>query len=537
MPASLDAHRTINRHKRSLEAGIQRCIPELESMPSTIEDGGFEADIDVIQEDNPEPDEENDSSIATPLETLKPYDALIDSNTTAHGKLRALIELKFLRVSALTIEQLEQLGGHLHVAEYPRSTTPSSGYGRTQSSSSSYPSATLPFPSFRPRTSPRLHYCAYAFYTGPLEKSTRRADGESRHHNHVTPFPDLSRICPPHMDPTAQSRRSAPDARASELSVLLHGMLFISIQLDDFRPTLVRIIKWLEIEEHEWITKGVSSGLEYGRANGLLRRLGCIGPKKVNGRQVAAAMRVMAKKESRAWFFRRQGNNADRCRRGAQGRSAPMKSLTVSSADADSSGDANLITDHPFALMFAPIDLCRANARPPPLNAQSFAGDERPHNGSSSTSSSSPSSSRLGTVEGFTWKGETRKRPVEGEPAQKLERWEEEIERGEVDRRWMVKGESEEGDENDLGDVTALEVSRILISRFAFSFYCIPYYLYSATTGPLTYLWVGNAHPSAKDWHVGHYGALVASTSPSEEWSAGLQLKDKFHLLERMTNL
>ena len=97
----------------------------------------------------------------------------------------------------------------------------------------------------------------------------------------------------------AQARRSSPDARASELFVLLHGMLFTNIQLDDFQPTLARFVERLEIEgveEREWIMMAVinvTSVLEYGRPNGVLRRLGCFGSK--DGPQ-AAAMRVMAKK-------------------------------------------------------------------------------------------------------------------------------------------------------------------------------------------------------------------------------------------------
>ena len=53
----------------------------------------------------------------------------------------------------------------------------------------------------------------------------------------------------------AQARRSVPDAKASDLFILLHGMLFTNIQLDDFQPTLTRFIERLEIEgaeEHEW---------------------------------------------------------------------------------------------------------------------------------------------------------------------------------------------------------------------------------------------------------------------------------------------
>src|SRR6266699_1691400 len=93
---------------------------------------------------------------------------------------------------------------------------------------------------------------------------------------------------------TLQTRRSLPDARVSDLFVLLHGMLFTNIQLDDFQPTLARFIERLEIEgaeEREWIMMAIiniSSVLEYGRPSGVLRKVGCVGSKEVNGSQAAA---------------------------------------------------------------------------------------------------------------------------------------------------------------------------------------------------------------------------------------------------------
>jgi protein SMG6 len=70
---------------------------------------------------------------------------------------------------------------------------------------------------------------------------------------------------------TAQLQRSQPDARAPELFVLLHGMLFTNIQLDDFLPTLAHFLEHIEIEgakEREWIMMAVmniSAVLEYAR--------------------------------------------------------------------------------------------------------------------------------------------------------------------------------------------------------------------------------------------------------------------------------
>jgi len=116
------------------------------------------------------------------------------------------------------------------------------------------------------------------------------------------PFPTSRESVLPIWSHAAQARRSVPDARASELFVFLHGMLFTNIQLDDFQPTLARFIERLEIEgaeEREWImmaTINISSVFEYGRPSGILRKVGCVGSKEVNGPQAAAAMRVMAKK-------------------------------------------------------------------------------------------------------------------------------------------------------------------------------------------------------------------------------------------------
>lgn len=81
----------------------------------------------------------------------------------------------------------------------------------------------------------------------------------------------------------AQSRRSAPDSRAADLFVLLHGMLFTNIQLDDFQPTLARFMERLQLEgaeEREWIMMAVvniAAVLEYGKPTGILRSTGGIG--------------------------------------------------------------------------------------------------------------------------------------------------------------------------------------------------------------------------------------------------------------------
>ncbi|EJF65625.1 hypothetical protein DICSQDRAFT_77263 [Dichomitus squalens LYAD-421 SS1] len=92
--------------------------------------------------------------------------------------------------------------------------------------------------------------------------------------------------------PAAQARRQAPDARLTELFVLLHGMLFTNIQLDDFKRVLERFQEKLEIgdgeqvEEREWIMMAlinIGSLLEYGRQTAVLRRVSGIETRSVGG--------------------------------------------------------------------------------------------------------------------------------------------------------------------------------------------------------------------------------------------------------------
>ncbi|KAH9951368.1 hypothetical protein B0H21DRAFT_718709 [Amylocystis lapponica] len=84
----------------------------------------------------------------------------------------------------------------------------------------------------------------------------------------------------------AQARRQAPDARLTELFVLLHGMLFTNIQLDDFSRVLARFEEKLQIdgggvaEEREWIMMAIvnlGALLEYGKPTAELRRVAAIG--------------------------------------------------------------------------------------------------------------------------------------------------------------------------------------------------------------------------------------------------------------------
>jgi ATP-dependent helicase STH1/SNF2 len=98
MPAGLDAHQIINEREQFIEARIQQRIRELEDMPSTMGDGIFDPNIDVTEDDSKEDKENINTSATTTLESLKPYSALIHPSSTVHGKLRAVIELKSLRL-------------------------------------------------------------------------------------------------------------------------------------------------------------------------------------------------------------------------------------------------------------------------------------------------------------------------------------------------------------------------------------------------------------------------------------------------------
>jgi hypothetical protein len=62
-----------------------------------------------------------------------------------------------------------------------------------------------------------------------------------------------------------QNRLSNPSTRATDLFVLLHGMLFNKIQLDDFRGTLACFLERLEMEggsvdEREWVLSSSMAG-------------------------------------------------------------------------------------------------------------------------------------------------------------------------------------------------------------------------------------------------------------------------------------
>lgn len=100
----------------------------------------------------------------------------------------------------------------------------------------------------------------------------------------------------------AQSKRSTPDARAPDLFVLMQGMIFTNIQLDDFQPTLSRFIERLQLElpsEKEWImmaTVNIASIFEYNRPSSTLRKMGAVGGRSEGLKDGHSSKLVITKK-------------------------------------------------------------------------------------------------------------------------------------------------------------------------------------------------------------------------------------------------
>ncbi|GBE82472.1 hypothetical protein SCP_0408560 [Sparassis crispa] len=117
------------------------------------------------------------------------------------------------------------------------------------------------------------------------------------------PFSTSRESVLPLWSPCAQASRQAPDATLVDQFVLLHGMLFTNVQLDDFKGVQERFHEKLQIEggavveEREWIMMAVlniGSLLEYGRPNAALRRVTGIGGP--TGLLVGGRVKLMSKK-------------------------------------------------------------------------------------------------------------------------------------------------------------------------------------------------------------------------------------------------
>lgn len=89
MPPGLDVHQIVNERDRFIEARIGQRIRELEGMDAMMGDGGFDSLADDILGSLTSP-----PSIGTTENTLVPTHPA----PNAHGKLRAMIELKSLRL-------------------------------------------------------------------------------------------------------------------------------------------------------------------------------------------------------------------------------------------------------------------------------------------------------------------------------------------------------------------------------------------------------------------------------------------------------
>ncbi|KAF8633707.1 hypothetical protein AX17_004365 [Amanita inopinata Kibby_2008] len=103
----------------------------------------------------------------------------------------------------------------------------------------------------------------------------------------------------------AQARRFLPDTPVPDLFVLLHGMLFTNIQLDDFQSALARFIERLELDgadEREWIMMAIiniGAILEYGKPGGILRRAGGITVRETEpGAQNQGTLKVVTRKNA-----------------------------------------------------------------------------------------------------------------------------------------------------------------------------------------------------------------------------------------------
>jgi protein SMG6 len=163
------------------------------------------------------------------------------------------------------------------------------------------------------------------------------------------PFETARESVLPLWSPAAQARRSAPDARAPELFVFLHGMLFTNIQLDDFSPTLARLLERLTIEEpeaREWTMMAainIGALLEYGRPQGVLRRADVLGQLDRNPAAAAAAA-TKVKHARKAHTDEKMEVDGDERRR-----SSDMEALNAPG----SSANATASHEPPFAFKMA----------------------------------------------------------------------------------------------------------------------------------------------------------------------------------------
>ena len=99
MPHGLDPHQIIAERNRFIEARIEQRIRELSAMPVTMGDGGMATLPLPPTESTDGGNKENDDKAEVTVASLadQPAKGMMQLAPTAHGKLRAIIELKALR--------------------------------------------------------------------------------------------------------------------------------------------------------------------------------------------------------------------------------------------------------------------------------------------------------------------------------------------------------------------------------------------------------------------------------------------------------
>ncbi|EJD04470.1 SNF2-family ATP dependent chromatin remodeling factor snf21 [Fomitiporia mediterranea MF3/22] len=98
MPAGLDPHQVIAERNRYVDARIEQRIRELSDMPVTMGDGGLDSISFSNAVEGKENKENEDAQQQATLESISSTNKLMQLSRHAHGKLKALIELKALRV-------------------------------------------------------------------------------------------------------------------------------------------------------------------------------------------------------------------------------------------------------------------------------------------------------------------------------------------------------------------------------------------------------------------------------------------------------
>lgn len=96
MPVGLDPHQIIAERNRFVDARIEQRIRELSIMPATIGEGGLEPVSVSVDDEEKQADPDAQAAAKITLDSLSARSIALAPN--AHGKLRAMIELKALRV-------------------------------------------------------------------------------------------------------------------------------------------------------------------------------------------------------------------------------------------------------------------------------------------------------------------------------------------------------------------------------------------------------------------------------------------------------